>query len=79
MKQGTKSIVILGGGTAGWITANLMATHWEDQGIDITLVESPNIGIIGVKAFRFRSVIFGRRHDMDFVTQGAGLDISAVA
>lgn len=43
-----KSIVILGGGTAGWITANLMATNWEDRDIDITLVESPDIGIIGV-------------------------------
>jgi hypothetical protein len=43
-----KSIVILGGGTAGWIAANLMATHWGDRDIDITLVESPNIGIIGV-------------------------------
>jgi hypothetical protein len=43
-----KSIVILGGGTAGWITANLMATHWADSGIEITLVESPSIGIIGV-------------------------------
>ncbi len=43
-----KSIVILGGGTAGWITANLMATHWADKGFDITLVESPDIGIIGV-------------------------------
>lgn len=43
-----KSIVILGGGTAGWIAANLMATHWEDKDLDITLVESPDIGIIGV-------------------------------
>ena len=43
-----KSIVILGGGTAGWITANLMATHWADKGFDITLIESPDIGIIGV-------------------------------
>ena len=43
-----KSIVILGGGTAGWIAANFMATHWKDQGFDITLVESPDIGIIGV-------------------------------
>ena len=43
-----KSIVILGGGTAGWIAANLMATHWQDKGLDITLVESPDIGIIGV-------------------------------
>jgi hypothetical protein len=43
-----KKIVILGGGTAGWITANLMATHWQEKGFDITLIESPNIGIIGV-------------------------------
>jgi glycine/D-amino acid oxidase-like deaminating enzyme len=48
MRSGTKSIVILGGGTAGWIAANLLATHWKDRGMDITLVESPNIGIIGV-------------------------------
>ncbi len=43
-----KRVLILGGGTAGWITANLMATHWQDKGFDITLVESPDIGIIGV-------------------------------
>jgi len=48
MSDSMKSIVILGGGTAGWIAANLMATHWEDKGLDITLVESPDIGIIGV-------------------------------
>jgi hypothetical protein len=48
MRSGTKSIVILGGGTAGWIAANLVATHWAGRGMDITLVESPDIGIIGV-------------------------------
>jgi len=48
MRTDTKSIVILGGGTAGWIAANLIATHWQDRGMDITLVESPDIGIIGV-------------------------------
>lgn len=48
MRSNTKSIVILGGGTAGWIAANLLATHWKDKGLDITLVESPDIGIIGV-------------------------------
>ncbi|MGB5690146.1 MAG: tryptophan halogenase family protein [Woeseiaceae bacterium] len=48
MKESMKSIVILGGGTAGWIAANLIATHWADKGLDITLVESPDIGIIGV-------------------------------
>jgi 2-polyprenyl-6-methoxyphenol hydroxylase-like FAD-dependent oxidoreductase len=48
MRKGTKNFVILGGGTAGWIAANRLATHWEDRDVDITLVESPDIGIIGV-------------------------------
>jgi tryptophan 6-halogenase len=41
-----ETIVILGGGTAGWMAANLIAKHWG--GARITLVESPEIGIIGV-------------------------------
>jgi tryptophan 6-halogenase len=41
-------IVILGGGTAGWITAALFAKAWGARGGAITLVESPEIGIIGV-------------------------------
>jgi hypothetical protein len=41
-------IVIVGGGTAGWMAANLMAARWADQPIRITLLESPQIGIIGV-------------------------------
>ena len=48
MRGSMNSIVILGGGTAGWIAANLLAEHWKDHDFDITLVESPNIGIIGV-------------------------------
>ena len=43
-----KRIVILGGGTAGWITASAMIHSWADKGIDITLVESPVIGTVGV-------------------------------
>jgi len=43
-----KKIVILGGGTAGWMAANLMAKKWQSQGFEIALVESPAIGIIGV-------------------------------
>lgn len=42
------NIVILGGGTAGWMAANLMAARWASQPIQITLVESPSVGIIGV-------------------------------
>ncbi len=44
----SKRIVILGGGTAGWITANSMINAWADKGVDITLIESPAIGTVGV-------------------------------
>ncbi len=46
------NIIILGGGTAGWMTANLMAVQWRDKiannQLSITLIESPDIGVIGV-------------------------------
>ena len=41
-------IVIVGGGTAGWMAANLLAAAWPRDNARITLVESPDIGIIGV-------------------------------
>lgn len=41
-------VVILGGGSAGWITACLLQRQWGDRGGKVTLVESPDIGIIGV-------------------------------
>jgi tryptophan 6-halogenase len=40
------SVVILGGGSAGWITAALLAKEWG--GSRVTVIESPDIGIIGV-------------------------------
>ncbi len=43
-----KRVVIVGGGTAGWITANALIDRWGDRGIEITLVESPDIGTVGV-------------------------------
>ncbi|HWU12845.1 MAG TPA: tryptophan halogenase family protein [Caulobacter sp.] len=41
-------IVILGGGAAGWIAAALLAKQTDRQRTRITLVESEEIGIIGV-------------------------------
>ena len=41
-------VVVLGGGSAGWITACLLHREWADKGGSVTVVESPEIGIIGV-------------------------------
>lgn len=54
-----KNVLIVGGGTAGWLTAAFMArtigTSGPD-GVNITLVESPEIGIIGVGEATFPSI-----------------------
>ena len=43
-----KSILILGGGTAGWMSATLLAKAWQALGVKVTLLESDSIGTIGV-------------------------------
>jgi 2-polyprenyl-6-methoxyphenol hydroxylase-like FAD-dependent oxidoreductase len=43
-----RRILIVGGGTAGWMTALILSRSLAAQGVEITLVESPTVGIIGV-------------------------------
>lgn len=46
-----RTIVIVGGGSAGWITAGLLASAYPRAGADaisVTLVESPDVSTIGV-------------------------------
>jgi len=43
-----KKIVIVGGGTAGWIAAATIANTFKNSPLSVELVESDEIGIIGV-------------------------------
>jgi hypothetical protein len=43
-----KSVIIIGGGTAGWMTAAGLSSMLKDTGLSITLIESEEIGIVGV-------------------------------
>lgn len=43
-----RRIVIVGGGSAGWMTALTFARSLVDRGVEITVLESPTVGIIGV-------------------------------
>lgn len=42
-----KKVIIVGGGTAGWMTACLMAKRLADI-VDITVIESPDVPTVGV-------------------------------
>lgn len=46
MTSHSKHFIVLGGGTAGWMSACLLAHHWPQH--QISVVESLDIGIIGV-------------------------------
>jgi tryptophan 7-halogenase len=51
MVQPIQSVVIVGGGTAGWLTAGTIAARHQarmQSGFSVTLVESPSVNIIGV-------------------------------
>lgn len=54
-----RSIIIVGGGTAGWLTAGYLARRFgrsEATGVDITLIESPELGTIGVGEGAFPTI-----------------------
>lgn len=52
MENHVTSVTIVGGGTAGWLTALMMHTmlnrHAEKPAVRVTLIESPNIPTVGV-------------------------------
>lgn len=48
MTKEIKNVVVVGGGTAGWLTASLLSAELATNGVRVTLIESPTIGTIGV-------------------------------
>jgi tryptophan 7-halogenase len=51
MTQRLRSVVVLGGGSAGWLVASVLAAEWGKLGCDavqVSLVESPDSPAIGV-------------------------------
>jgi flavin-dependent dehydrogenase len=59
-QKNTKKLAIVGGGSAGWMTAmylNKLFNH-DEKVFDITVIESPDIGVIGVGEATVHSVRF---------------------
>lgn len=56
------NVVIVGGGTAGWMTASYFKAAFGDR-IDITLVESGNVSTVGVGEATFSDI----RHFFEFL------------
>lgn len=51
MNNAVKKVVIVGGGTAGWLTAGVIAAEHcanTNSGIEVTLIESPDVAPVGV-------------------------------
>jgi tryptophan halogenase len=48
MSEAIRKIVIVGGGTTGWMAAASLSRFIADKEISVTLIESPNIGTVGV-------------------------------
>src|SRR6478672_1557411 len=60
-----RSVVVVGGGTAGWMTASYLKAAFADR-IEVSLVESARVSRIGVGEATFSTV----RHFFDYL----GLD-----
>jgi tryptophan halogenase len=57
-----RNVVIVGGGTAGWMTATYLRSAFGDK-VSVTLVESSNVATVGVGEATFSTI----RHFFDYL------------
>lgn len=76
MHSEVKTLVVVGGGTAGWLTAGMIAAKHKadsERPVNLILVESPNVPIVGVgegtwPTMRSTLIDLGIRED-DFIRE----------
>ena len=68
MSEGIEKIVIVGGGTTGWMAAASLSRYVKDKNITVTLIESPNINTVGVGEATIPNIVsFNRNLGIDEV------------
>ena len=68
MSGAIEKVVIVGGGTTGWMAAASLLKYATDKNITVTLVESPTISTVGVGEATIPNIVdFNRNLGIDEV------------